>query len=158
MIKKYKLRVNLAESPAGTVIQDNGSSWMFSSSLGYVYIDHRGSILEGEMAMLLDAMRDRKLTTILQPLPDCLCRGCADDTGCQVEPQLQRHPVPYIDPDVVEFDSAAVELVKFGSLLLVRTAEDKMFSSLDGENWQQFIFKAISDSSKKAGGGQEMVK
>src|SRR6266568_7921006 len=70
---KYKLKIHLAESLAGTIIENDNewNDWIIDGQT----LNHRGSIGEGELAMLLDYMRDRKLTTILEPLsftcPDC---------------------------------------------------------------------------------------
>lgn len=68
---KYKLKVQLADSPMGTIVENDSewNDWVFPGCDGSeVTINHRGSIGEGELAMLLDYMRDARLTTILEPL------------------------------------------------------------------------------------------
>lgn len=63
----YVLNIPLAEYEAGRIVADDGSSWIMASD---DYLDHRGSVKEGELAMLLDFARDKKLTSILEPFGD----------------------------------------------------------------------------------------
>ena len=62
---KYKLRIELAGYEIGTVIKFDGQTYTFPDGN---YIDHRGSIYDGELAMLLDSMIAKKLTNLLEPM------------------------------------------------------------------------------------------
>lgn len=63
----YALQIQLGDYEPGRIIADDGSSWIMATD---DYLDHRGSIKEGELATLLDFARDKKLTSILEPFGD----------------------------------------------------------------------------------------
>lgn len=65
--KVYILRTQLGVHPEGSVVVYDGmGSWLVGNSS----YDTRGSIKEGEFAMLLDYACNKKLTSVLEPMED----------------------------------------------------------------------------------------
>ncbi len=64
--KVYILRVNLGEHPGGSVIVRTDDGWL----IGNLAYDRRGSIKDGETAMLLDWITGNKLTSIIEELEE----------------------------------------------------------------------------------------
>jgi len=63
----YTLQIQLGDYEPGRIVADDDSGWIMAT---YDYLNHRGSVKEGELAMLLDYARDNKLTSILEPFGD----------------------------------------------------------------------------------------
>lgn len=65
IVRKYRSEQPLGHYKVGEVFTDDGKSWIDPAGS---YIDHRSSIANGEFAMLLDSLRNKKITTWLKPL------------------------------------------------------------------------------------------
>jgi len=68
---RYKLNIQFSDPRLSTMVEYDAAwgEWIFNDLDGEkVYINKRGTIGEGEIAMVLDYMLGANITTLLQPM------------------------------------------------------------------------------------------